>query len=195
VPNFLEAQTRAKVSRVKADFRAAATAVETYRIDHAKYPAYLNSEDEAFPDYAGHAHGGSESRFELKLPVRLTTPVAYLTVLFNDTFPNAAMDEGDSILPHPFHYCTDDDGFTANPNASPGLDQYPVKGIFTMISQGNDYPEFYASMNPQWMIFSHGPDTDHDNPDEGLSPRTYDPSNGTVSSGDLYYFGPGPGIL
>ena len=33
VPNFLEAQVRAKVSRVKSDMRSLATAIETYRID------------------------------------------------------------------------------------------------------------------------------------------------------------------
>lgn len=38
VPNFLEAQTRAKISRVKADIRAMSTGLETYVIDHTKYP-------------------------------------------------------------------------------------------------------------------------------------------------------------
>ena len=33
VPNFLEAQTRAKVSRTKADMRSVATAIEAYRLD------------------------------------------------------------------------------------------------------------------------------------------------------------------
>ncbi len=39
VPNFLEAQTRAKVSRVKADVRSIATALEAYRIDQNLYPS------------------------------------------------------------------------------------------------------------------------------------------------------------
>ncbi|MEO8376979.1 MAG: prepilin-type N-terminal cleavage/methylation domain-containing protein, partial [Candidatus Sumerlaeota bacterium] len=39
VPNFLEAQTRSKVSRVKADMRSIATAVEAYRIDNNTYPS------------------------------------------------------------------------------------------------------------------------------------------------------------
>src|SRR4026209_577646 len=33
VPNFLEAQTRAKVSRAKADLRTMATALECYAVD------------------------------------------------------------------------------------------------------------------------------------------------------------------
>ena len=39
VPNFLEAQVRSKVSRVKADMRTVATALESYAIDNnGKYP-------------------------------------------------------------------------------------------------------------------------------------------------------------
>ena len=39
VPNFLEAQMRSKVARVKADMRTIATAVESYAIDcNGKYP-------------------------------------------------------------------------------------------------------------------------------------------------------------
>ena len=38
VPNFLEAQTRSKVSRVMTDHRAVATALEAYYIDNNFYP-------------------------------------------------------------------------------------------------------------------------------------------------------------
>src|SRR5260221_4163367 len=37
VPNFLEAQTRAKVSRVKADMRASVTGLEAYHVDYNRY--------------------------------------------------------------------------------------------------------------------------------------------------------------
>ena len=70
VPNFLEAQTRSKVSRVKADFRSAATAIEAYAVDWNKYP----------PDrYA--------PQFRFDDVFYLTTPVAFLTsVNFVDPF-------------------------------------------------------------------------------------------------------------
>ena len=42
VPNFLEAQTRAKVSRVKADMRSMATALEAYVIDYNSFPPCNN---------------------------------------------------------------------------------------------------------------------------------------------------------
>ena len=41
IPNFLEAQTRAKVSRVKADMRTIATALHTYMVDHNTLPPVL----------------------------------------------------------------------------------------------------------------------------------------------------------
>ena len=72
VPNFLEAQVRAKVSRVKADHRAFALAIESYHLDHNRYPSVFTS----IPD--------------------LTTPVAYITssvvldpfgVAFDPTYP------------------------------------------------------------------------------------------------------------
>src|SRR5215207_257564 len=38
VPNFLEAQTRSKVARIRADIRTVATGLETYAVDNNKYP-------------------------------------------------------------------------------------------------------------------------------------------------------------
>jgi prepilin-type N-terminal cleavage/methylation domain-containing protein len=43
VPNFLEAQTRSKVSAVKANMRTMATVIEVFAVDHTAYPpAYEN---------------------------------------------------------------------------------------------------------------------------------------------------------
>ena len=38
IPNFLEAQIRSKVARVKSDERTLQTAVETFAVDNNKYP-------------------------------------------------------------------------------------------------------------------------------------------------------------
>ena len=43
VPNFLEAQTRAKVSRVKSDLRTYATAIESYAVDNNRPPRESNN--------------------------------------------------------------------------------------------------------------------------------------------------------
>jgi type II secretion system protein G len=43
VPNFLEAQVRSKVSRVKSDMRSIDTALQAYYVDNNRYPpAYEN---------------------------------------------------------------------------------------------------------------------------------------------------------
>ena len=70
VPNFLEAQVRAKVSRAKADVRSLTTALEAYRVDSTNYPATIL--------YYG---PGLISRL-----IPLTTPVAYITSIPIDPF-------------------------------------------------------------------------------------------------------------
>lgn len=40
VPNFLQAQTRARLTRVHADFRNLSTALESYRVDRNAYPYF-----------------------------------------------------------------------------------------------------------------------------------------------------------
>ncbi len=95
VPNFLEAQTRAKVARVKADMRTIATAIETYCIDYNSYPR-MNPNVCADPDnpqdtwlvgsiydhflwYEWHEGGENMLGPGGGVPTSLTTPVAYLT--------------------------------------------------------------------------------------------------------------------
>ncbi|HUT25635.1 MAG TPA: prepilin-type N-terminal cleavage/methylation domain-containing protein [Sumerlaeia bacterium] len=69
VPNFLEAQVRSKVSRVKADMRSVAVGLEAYCVDFNSYPWSLY-----------------HSLFLAHLS-QLTTPVAYLSsVDFEDPF-------------------------------------------------------------------------------------------------------------
>ncbi|MCX7014312.1 MAG: prepilin-type N-terminal cleavage/methylation domain-containing protein [Candidatus Sumerlaeota bacterium] len=74
VPNFLEAQVRAKIARAKADERSLATALESYMVDYNTYPYYYNADDgeQWMVDAVGEA---------TYLPYRLTTPVAYITSL------------------------------------------------------------------------------------------------------------------
>src|SRR3989304_5625907 len=62
VPNFLNAQVRAKIARVLADCRAISTSLEAYSIDHNAYVPDMGSANEEVRSY----------RY-------LTTPIAYLT--------------------------------------------------------------------------------------------------------------------
>jgi len=73
VPNFLEAQVRSKVSRVKADQRTIATAIESYRVDNSGYPE----------------SGGGNDNQNYKAYRHLTTPIAYITSIPKDPFAKA----------------------------------------------------------------------------------------------------------
>jgi prepilin-type N-terminal cleavage/methylation domain-containing protein len=66
VPNFLEAQIRSKVSRVKADMRTVDTALTTYFIDNNAFPT-------GFDDAVDPARPESHSLF------LLSTPISYVT--------------------------------------------------------------------------------------------------------------------
>ncbi|MBN2326132.1 MAG: prepilin-type N-terminal cleavage/methylation domain-containing protein [Candidatus Omnitrophica bacterium] len=71
VPNFLNAQIRAKISRTQADMKAVSTALEQYFLDHNSYV-----EDHDWPS------GGMDERGFF----RLTTPMAYMSSLPRDAF-------------------------------------------------------------------------------------------------------------
>ena len=76
VPNFLEAQIRAKVSRAKADMRTIATAMESYCVDNRHYP----------PDYDANIYPGITMTDESRTYAELTTPIAYITSAPQDPF-------------------------------------------------------------------------------------------------------------
>ena len=65
VPNFLNAQVRAGISRVKGDFKALETALKSYMMDHNKYPPDRGGPNVGAGDDASYSH--------------LTTPIAYLS--------------------------------------------------------------------------------------------------------------------
>jgi prepilin-type N-terminal cleavage/methylation domain-containing protein len=86
VPNFLEAQTRAKVSRAKADIRAMVTATETYRIDNNNYMSDKNNPPLAWGITNTFDYRSILSYTGVKYDAlfRLTSPVAYMSSLPRD---------------------------------------------------------------------------------------------------------------
>jgi len=75
VPNFLEAQTRAKVSRAKADLRTMAVAIEGYSVDASRYPDIPRGAPSFSPP--PYPVKGSPDYAIRTLPL-LSTPVAYI---------------------------------------------------------------------------------------------------------------------
>jgi len=162
VPNFLEAQTRSKVSRALADQRTLATAMESYAVDAGRYPAYGNSDD--YAPFAGEA--------VVFVPTRTTTPVAYLTTLPPDGFPGrrTGLAPGKRTT---YFYMHDYATVYLGKTQAEGH----VQAHFRSLTDGDR-----AAL---WTVWSFGPDIDDDH---GIV--FYDPTNGTVSDGDLMRFGP-----
>lgn len=186
VPNFLEAQTRAKISRNKADFRSLATAVEAYIVDWNVPPRYYGPIDH---------------------PQNLTplsTPVAYMTnPLLKDPFklyPPGTNQHGLSpelYLNYIFiPFQRDGDDWAANVD-----DKFRRAAAFPRV-RGHDLG-YGPPNNPgkfpgpfYWVVCGYGPDgsLQFDNAWTGNrlgldAYMPYDPTNGTVSMGDIYRFG------
>lgn len=155
-----------RVSRVRADQRELAIALEAYYVDNNSYPMQASGKD-GVNSFAPKNSGAYKiSTFKSKL---LTTPIQYLDSLPRDSFS--------TTVGATFGYYTDGKG---------------------------------------WILYSWGPDQDENKPDKwdlaadvtrvynseipqpsitlitgGSSAKkggayTYDPSNGTISEGDIY---------
>lgn len=186
IPNFLEAQVRAKIARVKSDQRTLATALETYRVDNSAYPEELPLDESGFL-----------TTISLR---RLTTPVAYLTNLAAalDPFTNREAVHGGPGLEGgiPMTYANYEQ-FGVNRGISDitfsawGLDSY---GPDHALGPGTGLSGPYvAVMNPDFFAKGTGFGSAAD-----LRDSIYDASNGTISGGDIYRVGgsiPGPAAL
>lgn len=161
--NLALANARGKVARVQADHAALATALEAYAVDNAqRYPDYGHP-----LDYARFA--GEPVVFT---PLALTTPVAYFSALPLEVFRGRRTGLPRRAEP-PYFYMHDYDVVYL------GKRQYAghVAKHYRVLTGRR------AAV--QWTVWSFGPDRDDDH---GL--RLYDPSNGTISNGDLMRFGP-----
>ncbi len=189
VPNFMEAQVRSKVSRVKADQRALATAIESYRIDYNRYP----SPDFFLPNNSGFGH-------YVQYLFGLTTPVAYIaSASMPDPFKP---DRQGAIWTSPGNYRSDFVGsyWYGAYDVGVGGDNWGSNVLFPgflMISWGPDRQVSYMEHFPMdvhvtgWMKARENawptyPANRYD--------TVYDPTNGTKSRGDVGRSGGMPNI-
>lgn len=195
VPNFLEAQVRSKVSRCKADMRSLATAIEAYSVDNNnRYPSIIAPTSQMGPRpetpnsaingpsvfYAGIM--GVSSRFGW-----LTTPIAYVTSVFRDPFidPSTKYAYGPTGAINQF-YDT--------------YDYVDARSLIGVLSS-TDNRGAAGTSGAAWQVTGCGPDRRNC---YGGGPTTYgfvtnsqgvdyDPTNGTVSAGDIVRISSGPG--
>jgi len=171
VPNFLEAQTRAKVSRVVGDLRAVATGLETYKIDTNHYPF----------DFA------SDIAYAYYLNKGLTTPILYVSnaAKMEDIFAQQLSADNFGILRR-FRYKAL--GETWMSQSRPGIPWSNLPGQTAPgIVKGKE-------VHGSWFLASKGPDkstgplpsgfADGANPNDWLW-QLYDATNGTISRGDV----------
>ncbi len=91
VPNFLNAQIRAKVSRAQAEEREVATALEEFFVDNSSYPPLTNLDREISRLYRDNPGNLDSARIEIGRGSRarrfyLTTPIAYISSIPLDPF-------------------------------------------------------------------------------------------------------------
>ncbi len=158
VPNFLNAQVRAKISRALADLRSIRTAMGMYAVDHNRY----------IPDPNEWATAGIYQRgFQVWSP--LSTPVSYLpsSAFFDPFVPKDNPHSGaawEAVMDGVYHYRNIDvmrEGNLQN-------------------AQTNAHPQaHYVARSPgpdRWYIHS---------PQRLMKWMAYDASNGLDSMGDI----------
>ncbi len=207
VPNFLEAQTRAKVSRVQADQRSIATAVEFYRIDHTNYPDGTDNPtgyDQAIVDFLSpyglerKYYGFRTRNGDLTVGrdfAGITTPIAYMTSIPNDPFvkgcgnwtycyrPTKKTKNGyviSSVGPDSDHLGNANDGRGNSNTANP---------ISSALDQ--KLGDISESAVTGMMEFSNKNTTEYGRLREFATQMQYDATNGTLSDGDVFRLGPG----
>ena len=162
MPNYLDAQARAKVSVVANDLRVMTLALESYRVDFNLYPS------------ARGIDGNINNPFKNPMSARLspvTTPIAYVTSVPRDVFKcHGAWATGALSIYDTFDYVCADDVPTRGSGLTSG-------GAWRLNSAGPDLFQAYGGR----------PVENYDCNEKGVD---YDPTNGTRSTGDIVRVGP-----
>jgi prepilin-type N-terminal cleavage/methylation domain-containing protein len=178
VPNFIEAQVRAKVSRVKADLRTDGVALEAYRVDQNAYPPSWY--DNIMPEF----------------PECLSTPIAYIQgygTVFDIFCPGTQWSFEWRIYRYKyFQYEVEtrrDDELYAFKDA-PRLDSTIIYSSGPNLERGHDDQDWIA-----WSEYygPYGNSRGYIVPPPETPPATvilYDPSNGTTSWGAIVRYNP-----
>ena len=163
IPNFLQAQVRAKVSRTVSEFRSAATGLESYYVDNNDYPG-------------------------TRAPQAMTTPVAFLTSMprspWTENYTWALTPEFTTINKTYLYVGTWGD---LGNNPSDIMRDYYVYSRTVLDQAQVDLQRI------RWELKSVGPDGTDDVTKYGYTAQQYDPTNGTVSPGDIVWFNDGSG--
>ncbi|MBI1391008.1 MAG: prepilin-type N-terminal cleavage/methylation domain-containing protein [bacterium] len=172
VPNFLNAQLRAKVARCKSDLKAISMGMEQYFLDRNDYP----------PSH----------RIWM-----ITTPIAYLSSIPRDSFPaswlnNSGQPQAEAQWTW-WRYIRDSISKSGRRGSAECADYWAYFAPFAPRSQAMSLASS-QSCPTIWYVKSFGPN----NNTQGLCGTNgddctlrYDATNGLISIGDIAVFGPG----
>lgn len=206
VPSYIEAQTRAKISRSQHEMRSITTAIEAYRIDHAAYPATTNNPAEMSAEAAAYMGALAPGMHTFKLRgvggeiagahfATMTTPVSYMTTIPPDAFATRYEEPvtpvGFWVSPHSgstwimTSMGPDQDLFAENGKGNTNT-QNPLSTAAQSGPLGNlgDINEV-AVMEMTDGVGEYTPEQ-REQLRNFLADLTYDPTNGTTSGGDLF---------
>ncbi|MBM3335840.1 prepilin-type N-terminal cleavage/methylation domain-containing protein [Candidatus Sumerlaeota bacterium] len=183
VPNFLEAQVRSKVSRVRADMRSLAVAEEAYFTD---WNSYTNLDK-------------GDSLVNLQGWRQLTSPIAYITSLPTDPF-GEARNLGSAGARVAACYELGSGAVGVGPaGASSGFQMLRPSDSYEISCHGPDHVDntmggsgFGITNKYAWNEYNYPwlniPANDPAAVSEALT-LIYDPTNGTISGGNILRFG------
>lgn len=188
VPNFLNAQMRAKIARAQADMKTLSTAIEQLRLDRGVMLVDYWDDDreegikrmqDIFRGVGGNAQNDRGGTAGLWAP--LTSPVAYMSSIPIDPFFGFDQDTGSALIAAdiipPFAYMYADED-PAIPGGDAGLAFFTPNNALAAATGTRPLNE------GQYVCVGAGPDGSRGtyNGDMGFP---YDSSNGVTSRGDI----------
>ena len=200
IPNFLQAQVRSGVSGVRSDLAAISRALEAYYLDDIAYPAVDSSDPAANSNFAGYGvnNFASQRGYLRNMPTfrgkanafdnlhTLTTPIAYLISYPSDVYadtPGATYNYSTPSVTLPGYIRLG--GYllwSYGPDGDQEIPTQEVGDIMPGINQGGD---IIVGGDGRVETFFYAPNLFRV-PSLHLYTVTYDPTNGTESTGDVW---------
>ncbi|MFH1737752.1 MAG: prepilin-type N-terminal cleavage/methylation domain-containing protein [bacterium] len=190
VPNFLNAQMRAKIARSQADMRSLKTAIESFRVDQNTF--LVDFWDEGFPEalerlsrwgLCSPDNLADEVRNQRCIFANLTSPVSYIASIPDDPFFGKVTKTSDRLvlaIAGTYFYADNEAALKGDDNNFDALHVGTTSKRLGLEPLGNN----------EWALLGMGPDT---TAEESYTRRgvPYDATNGLTSPGDIVMRGGG----
>lgn len=162
VPNLLEAETRSRLARTKADMHTIATALALYSADHSGHYPPAPADPAVTPQWQGSQHFFDNAGFGL------TTPVAYMAGIPHSVFLARQTSNSPGAGFYLFNYKYHRQLNQSLPEAERCL-----------------FADHAMAAGAEYVIWTLGPNKGNPASSDGT---VYDPTNGNVSRGRVAWF-------